>query len=53
MFIQHRVVNDCQIEFIKGSGVDLNVFRYVPEPESEMLKVVERHLEIYNKIWQQ
>ena len=40
MFIQHGVVNDNQIEFIKGSGVDLNVFRYVPEPESEILKVV-------------
>ena len=40
LFLQHGVVNDSQIEFIKGSGVDLNAFRYVPEPESETLKVV-------------
>jgi glycosyltransferase involved in cell wall biosynthesis len=40
LFLQHRVINESQAEFIKGSGVDLNVFRYVPEPESETLKVV-------------
>lgn len=40
LFLQHGVVDESQIEFIKGSGVDLNVFRYVPEPESETLKVV-------------
>lgn len=40
LFLQHRVINESQAEFIMGSGVDLNVFRYVPEPESETLKVV-------------
>lgn len=40
LFLRHRVVDESQVEFIKGSGVDLNVFRYVPEPESETLKVV-------------
>ena len=40
LFLQHHVVTPDQIEFIKGSGVDLNVFQYVPEPESETLKVV-------------
>lgn len=32
LFLQHHVVSPDQIEFIKGSGVDLNVFQYVPEP---------------------
>ena len=40
LFLRYGVVNESQIEFIKGSGVDLNVFKYVPEPESETLKVV-------------
>jgi glycosyltransferase involved in cell wall biosynthesis len=40
LFLQHGVIDKSQAEFIKGSGVDLNVFKYVPEPESEILKVV-------------
>lgn len=40
LFLQHGIINESQTEFIKGSGVDLNVFKYVPEPESEILKVV-------------
>ena len=40
LFLEHSVVEANQIEFIKGSGVDLNVFQYVPEPESETLKIV-------------
>lgn len=40
LFLQDGVINESQAEFIKGSGVDLNVFKYVPEPESETLKVV-------------
>lgn len=40
LFLQHRVITEDQIEFIKGSGVDLNEFKYVPEPENETLKVV-------------
>ena len=40
LFLNHRVIEESQAEFIKGSGVDLNVFRYVPEYESETLKVV-------------
>ena len=40
LFLHHRVVEESQAEFIKGSGVDLNDFRYVPEPESQVLKVV-------------
>ena len=40
LFLQHGVIEERQTEFIKGSGVDLNIFKYVPEPESETLKVV-------------
>lgn len=40
LFLQHGVIEESQAEFIKGSGVDLNDFKYVPEPESETLKVV-------------
>lgn len=40
LFLQKRVVDESQVEFIKGSGVDLNDFRYVPEQESETMKVV-------------
>ena len=40
LFLRHRVIEDSQAEFIKGSGVDLNDFRYVPEPDSGTLKVV-------------
>lgn len=40
LFLGHRIVNENQCEFIKGSGVDLNVFKYVPEQESDKLKVV-------------
>lgn len=40
LFLQQGIISGSQAVFIKGSGVDLNVFRYVPEPESETLKVV-------------
>ena len=40
LFLQHGVITDDQAEFIKGSGIDLNEFKYVQEPDSETLKVV-------------
>lgn len=40
LFLRHGVINESQVEFIKGSGVDLNAFKYVPEPDSDTLKVV-------------
>ena len=40
LFLQHGIVADSQVEFIKGSGVDLNEFKYVPEPENGTIKVV-------------
>ena len=40
LFLRHGIVDESQIEFIKGSGVDLNDFKYVPEPENGTVKVV-------------
>ena len=40
LFLQHGVVSESQVEFIKGSGVSLSEFKYVPEPEDETVKVV-------------
>ncbi len=40
LFLEHGVVTEDQTAFIKGSGVNLNEFKYVPEPDSETLKVV-------------
>ena len=40
LFLKYSVVHDSQTAFIKGSGVDLKVFQYVPEQTSEILKVV-------------
>jgi glycosyltransferase involved in cell wall biosynthesis len=40
LFLQYGIIDESQAAFIKGSGVDLNVFRYVPEQESDTLKVV-------------
>lgn len=40
LFLQCGIVNDSQVEFIKGSGVNLDVFQYAPEPESDILRVV-------------
>ncbi len=40
LFLDHGVIADTQAAFIKGSGVDLNVFKYVPEKASGTLKVV-------------
>ena len=33
LFIQNGVIKESQAEFIKGSGADLNVLTYAPEPE--------------------
>ena len=40
LFLNHGVIEESQAEFIKGSGVDLNDFKYATEPESKTLKVV-------------
>lgn len=36
LFIQNNVAKECQAEFIKGSGVDLNIFQYLPAPPFDM-----------------
>lgn len=40
IFLLHKVVNSEQIEFTKGSGIDLNEFQYSPEPTSGMIKII-------------
>ncbi len=40
LFLQHHIINPKQAEFIKGSGIDLNEFKYVPEDDSPKLKIV-------------
>lgn len=39
-YLEHGIINDKQVRFIKGSGVDLNQFTYVPEPEYGKIKIV-------------
>ena len=40
LYIKHGIISVGQARFIKGSGVNLNDFRYTPEPEEGKLKVV-------------
>lgn len=40
LYIKHGIIQAEQARFIKGSGVDLNSFRYTSEPEEGKLKVV-------------
>lgn len=39
-YLGHRIIRESQARFIKGSGVDLHVFSYTPEPETGKIKVV-------------
>ena len=40
LFLSHHVVRQGQVEFIKGSGVDLTRFSYSPEAQSDRLKIL-------------
>lgn len=40
LFIRHNIVSKEHSDFIKGSGVDLQLFSYVPEPESGPVRVI-------------
>lgn len=40
LFLQHGIVEENQCEFIKGSGVDLNVFKYAQEHDGDKVNVV-------------
>lgn len=39
-FVGHGAIKEEQCRYIKGSGVDLSEFAYVPEPEDEVLNVI-------------
>ncbi|EAR56471.1 glycosyl transferase, group 1 family protein [Photobacterium sp. SKA34] len=34
-FIENKIINYKQCVLIKGSGIDLNVYKYIPEPQGE------------------
>lgn len=40
IFLKHRVVNHSQVEFTKGSGINLVEFAYTPEPENGKIQVI-------------
>ena len=40
LFLAHRVITESQSRFIKGSGVDLNIYPYTPESDARSLKVI-------------
>lgn len=40
LFIEKRVINNEQIRFIKGSGVDLKSYAYTPEPISDKIRIL-------------
>ncbi|MBD5307440.1 MAG: glycosyltransferase family 4 protein [Bacteroides sp.] len=40
IFLSRRVIVQDQLEFTKGSGIDLKEFAYVPEPEEEVINII-------------
>lgn len=40
LFLNNHIINNEQIVFIKGSGVDLNLFNYTPEYPSDIIKII-------------
>ena len=40
LFLQNHIIKSEQIVFIKGSGVDLNEYRYTPEQGDDIIKVL-------------
>lgn len=40
LFLKHRIISESQAYKIKGSGVNLNQYRYTPEPEQGKIKVL-------------
>lgn len=40
LFVEKRVVTNDQTRFIKGSGVDLKMYAYTPEPASDKVKIL-------------
>lgn len=40
IFIENKIITDKDCRFIKGSGVDLNIFNCTPEPSTNKIKVL-------------
>jgi len=40
LFLQNRLINAEQSEMIKGSGIDLELFNYTPEPDDNKIRVL-------------
>ncbi len=40
IFLEHKVVDSTQIEFTKGSGIDLSKFAYTKEPTEGKIKII-------------
>lgn len=40
LFVRHHIVAREHCDFIKGSGVDLNLFAYTPEPDDGQVRVI-------------
>ncbi len=40
LFIDKKIIEPHQSHLIKGSGVDLDIFSYTPEPKSEKIRVL-------------
>ena len=40
LFLSNRIIQSNQVDFIKGSGVDLSTFNYTPEPDSEKVYIL-------------
>ena len=40
LFLQKHIIGEDNIYYTRGSGVDLNAYTYVPEPETSILQVI-------------
>ena len=40
LFIHHRIIQPQDVVFIKGSGVDLDTYKYTPQPSNPVIKVL-------------
>jgi len=40
LFLDNKVIKQEQVRFIKGSGVDLSKFDYVPDPKGDKVRVI-------------
>lgn len=40
LYVKNKIIKEEQARYIKGSGVDLNEFRYTPEPTEGKIRVI-------------